>query len=181
MGKGASDRPGWGWIAGLTAFIYASLPVMPYIWRTLDRRAPWLLMGGMVAMALLSVGALWIVTLVDRGERRPLPLIVLATATGFFALGFYIPAFPSERVHFLEYGLLGMLILRASLRTMPQSWRASFGLAAVVLCTIGTLDEIIQFLLPNRFFDWRDLWFNLIGGLLGFGAYLVVAPPEGRP
>lgn len=181
MGSGASERPGWGWIAGLTAFIYVSLPVMPSLWSFLDRRSPWLLRGGMVLLAFLSVGVVWIVTLVDRGERRPLPLSVLALATGLFALGLYSPTYPSERLHFLEYGLLGMLILRASLRTKPHSWRASFGLAAVVLCLIGTVDEVIQYLLPNRFFDWRDLWFNVLGGLLGFGAYLVAAPPKGRP
>lgn len=174
----ASARVCWAWVAGLTVFIYASLPVAPALWTNIDKRAPLLLRGGLVALALLAAGALWRVVWKDRGERRPLPLLTLAAATVLFALGLTSPAFPSERFHFLEYGLMGMLVLRASLKSQPRSLKAAFGLAALVLCTLGTIDELIQYFLPNRFFDWRDIWFNIAGGLLGFGAYLVLSPPE---
>lgn len=177
MKHGASARVCWAWVAGLTVFIYASLPVAPALWTGMDKRAPLLLRGGLAALALLAAGALWRIVWKDKGERRPLPILALAAVTVLFAVGFISPAFPSERLHFLEYGLLGMLVLRASLKSRPRSLRAAFGLAALVLCTLGTIDELIQYILPNRFFDWRDIWFNIAGGLLGFGAYLVLSPP----
>jgi hypothetical protein len=136
------------------------------------------LRGSLVLLAVLSTGAFWAYALMERLERRPLPLSVLALATGLFAFGLYFPSFPSERFHFLEYGLLGALVLRASLKTRPAHWGASFGLAALVLTSIGVMDEVIQYFLPSRVFDWRDIWFNLSGGVLGFAAYLVVAPPK---
>lgn len=178
MLRGASARAGWGWVAGVTAFIYASLPVMPSLWGALDRRAPLMLRGSMVLVALLSVGGVWAAVLYERAERRPLPLMVLALATALLALGLYLPAFPTERFHFIEYGLLGALILRASLRSRPGDWKVGFGLAALVLVALGVMDEVFQYLLPNRVFEWRDIWFNIAGGLIGFGAYLVMAPPE---
>lgn len=179
MGKRAPERPGWGWVAGVTAFIYLSLPVMPWVWNALDRKTPWLLRGGVALLALLVLSTVWIVVLVDRRERRPLPLIVLSLLTALFTAGLFIVPYPSERIHFFEYGILGMLILRSSLRTMPESRWAGAGVAALVLAAIGSGDELIQYLLPNRVFDWHDIWFNVLGGALGFGAYVLAAPPEG--
>ncbi len=180
MVRWSAGRAGWGSVVGLTALIYVSLPVMPSVWRALSRRAPQAPVAGFWLLALVAVGAVWVTVWVKRGERRPIPLGVLAVTTGLFAWGISSPTYPAERFHFLEYGLLGILILRASVRTVPDRWATTFGRAALVLLTIGVVDEIIQFALPNRVFDLRDIWFNIYGGLLGFGVYLVVAPPAGR-
>ena len=180
MGRRAPERPGWGWVAGVTAFIYLSLPVMPSVWNAMGRRTPWLLRGGVALLALLVISAVWIVVLVDRRERRPLPLSFLGLLTAVFSVGLLSVSYPSERIHFFEYGVLGMLILRSSLRTMTESRWASAGVAALVLTAAGSGDELIQHLLPNRFFDWHDIWFNVLGGALGFGAYVLAAPREGR-
>ena len=40
---------------------------------------------------------------------------------------------------------------------------ATVGLAA----SVGLLDEAIQYLLPNRFGDIRDVGFNLLAGVMG--------------
>ncbi|MFQ6671734.1 MAG: VanZ family protein [Candidatus Tectimicrobiota bacterium] len=180
MGQRAAGGAGWGPVVGLTAFIYATLPVMPVVWRAVDRRAPNVLGPSAWLLALCAVGAMWRTIWVHRAERRPLPLGVLAITTGLFAWGITSPTFPAERFHFLEYGLLGMLTLRASFRTVPDRWAATFGLASLVLCIIGAGDEVVQAMLPNRVFDWHDIWFNIYAGLLGFGAYLGMAPPTRR-
>ncbi len=70
---------------------------------------------------------------------------------------------PEERIHFVEYGLLGFLFVKAfsstSLRTLTFS--------ALLVTLVGSIDELIQWFLPNRVGDLRDVLMNAVGGLLG--------------
>ena len=68
-----------------------------------------------------------------------------------------------ERIHFIEYGVLGVLISRAvNIRTFKEI------IATCCLITlIGVVDEIIQWYLPNRVGDIRDVTMNSFGGLSG--------------
>ncbi|MBF0430847.1 MAG: VanZ family protein [Fibrobacteria bacterium] len=70
-----------------------------------------------------------------------------------------------ERIHFLEYGVLGALIYMAFARHFPRV----VALVSAVLTTfwLGMGDEYIQFLLPNRVGEVRDSVINLISGILG--------------
>jgi hypothetical protein len=70
---------------------------------------------------------------------------------------------PEERFHFLQYGLLGILVLRTSrCETWPQLAKVSL---FVVL--IGMGDELIQWWLPNRVGDLRDVGMNSLAGVMG--------------
>ena len=68
-----------------------------------------------------------------------------------------------ERIHFVEYAFLGLLISRVVNVTKLHS--IIFSGCLVIL--IGTVDEIIQWFLPNRFGDLRDVFMNSVGGLSG--------------
>ena len=68
-----------------------------------------------------------------------------------------------ERIHFVEYAVLGLLISRAvNVRTLH-------GIIATccLITLIGVVDEIIQWFLPNRVGDMRDVFMNSVGGLSG--------------
>ena len=68
-----------------------------------------------------------------------------------------------ERIHFIEYAVLGLLISRAvNVRTLH-------GIIATcsLITLIGVVDEIIQWFLPNRVGDMRDVIMNSVGGLSG--------------
>jgi len=41
------------------------------------------------------------------------------------------------------------------------------GMAVGIVFVIGVGDELIQWLLPNRIFDLRDILFNILGGITG--------------
>lgn len=69
---------------------------------------------------------------------------------------------PEERLHFVEYGILGILAFKAFGKGFKKVM-----IAILFVLLIGTLDEIIQFILPNRVGDIRDVIFNAIGGSLG--------------
>jgi hypothetical protein len=82
-----------------------------------------------------------------------------------------------ERLHFVEYGFLTLLFYRA--------WSTRRNLAAVLLplmavLIVGTLDEGIQWFVPVRVGEWRDVLLNGVaiacGLLFGIGA-----DPPSRP
>ena len=68
-----------------------------------------------------------------------------------------------ERIHFVEYAFLGLLISRAVNVTNLQS----IIFTGFLVTLIGAVDEIIQWFLPNRFGDMRDVFMNSVGGLSG--------------
>lgn len=80
---------------------------------------------------------------------------------------------PEERIHLIQFGLLGLLAC-PSLKTgcgrgILRLWKP---LLFVIL--IGAADEFIQWFLPDRFFDLRDILFNAIGGFWGVLLFLTV-------
>jgi hypothetical protein len=82
-----------------------------------------------------------------------------------------------ERFHFVEYGLIAFLFYRV--------WRvrgdlSAFILPALAALIVGTLDEGLQWFVPDRIGEWRDLQLNAAaigcGLLFSFG----IDPPAPR-
>ena len=68
-----------------------------------------------------------------------------------------------ERIHFVEYAFLGLLISRAVNIVNLQG----IIYTGCLVTLIGVVDEIIQWFLPNRVGDIRDVLMNSSGGLSG--------------
>lgn len=84
---------------------------------------------------------------------------------------------PEEAVHFLEYGLLGFFLFKAlSYHIKDRSIYLSATLFALL---IGTFDEILQWMMPQRFWDFRDAGLNgLSGGLFQLTILTLVRPKK---
>lgn len=92
---------------------------------------------------------------------------------------FLISALPEERLHFLTYGLAGWLICwsveegshfpasSANDTTLIHEWI----LPCLLVWFAGSIDELIQWWLPNRVFDIRDILFNGISGITGVALF----------
>jgi hypothetical protein len=65
---------------------------------------------------------------------------------------------PEEAVHFLEYGVLGVLLYRVFEDRVPDP--TVYVAATLAGLLVGTVDEIIQWLVPGRFWDFRDIILN---------------------
>ena len=126
----------------------------------------------MVALAFLSTGGLVVWRLLVGGVGWRVMGTVSAIAAGYLLLLTSIPMMPEERLHFLEYGVVAALIYLA-LRERRVQFAASgtdsadilvrlqpFATALVLTGIFGWIDEGIQALLPNRFYDIRDVSFN---------------------
>jgi len=114
-----------------------------------------------------------------RALYRRYPLITvtalqlgLATLLGLVAHAYQLPV---ELFHLVSFGLLACWF--RLWRAFPNQPVPTFRpvsrpydpiLSALFFpALISLVDEILQWLTPERYFDWRDLWMNFLGALLG--------------
>lgn len=82
---------------------------------------------------------------------------------------------PVEAVHFLEYGLLGFFLFRALRFHMND--RCIYFIAFLSGSLVGTFDEILQWIVPLRLWDIRDVGLNaLSSGLFQIGLWKGIQP-----
>lgn len=86
------------------------------------------------------------------------------------------PRHADKGVHFLVYGLLGLLVGRALLA--ESRGRAHFAGAALAVAAFGALDEWHQSFIPGRYSDMHDWVADVIGGA---AALAVMAARARRP
>jgi hypothetical protein len=182
MGSAKGKRPGLAWVLlGLwTLLIFASIPTMRALQRWVAGHFGSATFGYAAVIAILAalLGAL------ARG-RRPrrwpdLPTVIWLVAIAAVSLWWtrQLWGAPEEAVHFIEYGALGVLAWRALRQHVPD---ASAQLAAALLTTlVGTADEIIQWLTPDRFWDLRDVALNAGVAALVQLAVWKTTPPAGQ-
>lgn len=161
----ARRDPGWGAVAAWTALIYAGIPLA----RTIQNfaAAHW----GRQVFVTVTVAAMATATLGTLLARRRAwrSALVLLAAGGFLA---YFAArrvrTPEEALHFIEYGVLGALLFRALAPRMPDP--AVYLCAAVLGSWIGLGDEALQWAMPGRFWDFRDVGLNTLAVVLVLAA-----------
>jgi hypothetical protein len=78
-----------------------------------------------------------------------------------------------ERIHLLEYGLLGWLAIKDTLREEKKIIKASI-FSALFILGVSIVDETFQWWLPYRVGDVRDVVFNEVGGLWGMSLFLII-------
>lgn len=95
----------------------------------------------------------------------------LAILTGLVAVLVMVASrmgIPEERTHLFEYALVGTLTYQALVERSRHSGGvgAPAVMAFLITAGIGWLDEIVQYFLPDRVYDWRDVGFNLLAAFL---------------
>jgi VanZ family protein len=138
---------------------------------------------GIFAAAALAVLAAVAVRAARTGARpRPAEIAVLA----FFAALYTVIVLsligrPEEALHFVQYGAVGGFAYAALAERRQRlaaadtaGWLAPRPAPAVAAflatAAAGWIDEGIQHLLPNRYYDLRDVAFNAAAGALAIAA-----------
>lgn len=164
-----TDRALWSIIAVYTGLIYATLSIVSRlrIWLA-ERFGPEVWDAVYWLFALIGLGLL--VSIVRRHRGRELLRAVAALGVVAALYAYYLSSmhYAVERIHFLQYGLLGALVY-AALRRHQASWVAMAQGAALVYW-IGLGDEAVQWALPNRVGEIGDGVINLFSGALGIAA-----------
>jgi len=86
-----------------------------------------------------------------------------------------------EAIHFVEYAALGVLLFRAWRQHGRDPLVYPLALAGVAL--VAWADEFLQWLMPGRFWDFRDIRLNVLAGAVGllFVAGIVSPGAIGMP
>jgi VanZ family protein len=71
---------------------------------------------------------------------------------------------PIERIHFVKYGMLCVFLFFS--QQAPRSI-TQLGAAALLSLSIGIVEECLQFFVPDRVFDFRDILLNTSAVLAG--------------
>jgi len=115
--------------------------------------------GTCVVIVLITIAALRFAA--NRPNTTHLTHVSLIGIAGLFVfLTFRLGArHPAEALHYLEYGLLSVLIYRAFTHRIHDY--SIFIAVAIVGTIVGIVDETIQWLTPRRFFTLEDIGLNL--------------------
>lgn len=111
-----------------------------------------------VGAAFLILSAALFLRLKIRSPSQYLWLAAVTAVYAYFTLKLWKN--PEEAVHFLEYGLLGYFLFRAfKFHIRDKSiFLAAFSAGAFV----GIWDEILQWAVPGRYWDIRDVGLNAL-------------------
>ena len=167
----------WFWVALCAFGIFLTVPFARSIQRFVSEKWGSAFFGYAV---LISTGIVFFLALYIlffklkiRSASNYIWLFAIGCTYVYFTLKLWEA--PEEAVHFLEYGLLGFFIFNAlKLKIRDKS---IFVTAFLIGCLIGIFDEILQWIVKERFWDFRDVGLNaLSSGLVQAAIWLGIKP-----
>ena len=166
MAEQTKRRLAWLWVALCSFSIYLIIPIARAIQRFVSAHWGRALFGYVVIGATVVSFCVLVLVLFSRFKVRAVSnyawLSLVAAGYIFFTLKLWKS--PEAAVHFLEYGLLGYFLFRALSFSIKD---AGIFLAAFFIGSlIGTFDEIIQWVVPGRYWDLQDVGLNALSGAL---------------
>lgn len=158
-------------LAGIwTGLIYATLYIMRPVCEFF-RQYSWFsfcVNGGIAFVIVLLV----LVFVRKKYIRKPATYFLLfLVMTGYF-FGMTLLSIPEERLHFIEYGVLAFLVYRALMLDFKNG--ESYFAAFIITSFVGLGDEGIQYLLPNRYYQLKDVCLNSVSAALGLALVYVI-------
>ena len=180
MTEATRQRPALDWLllCAWVGVIYATLPVARWIRDWFTERGKLDLLGQVpiaILAAGLAAGLWWLV--VRRRERRPSTYVYLALIVAAYAVVLVrLAEFAVERLHLIEYGLVAYFAVRCTRHTLERRW--AYGVALLIVVNVGYVDEVIQYFLPLRYYDPRDVVTNALSGLLGLFVVMAITRPD---
>ena len=128
----------------------------------------------------LAIGLAILAALVKIRDRRGLRYgaialaLVLGTAYAAWNAQGIAEVDAVERVHFVEYGIIALLFYRA---WRPRADLSMFVLPLLAGIAVGTLEEWLQWFIPGRVGDIRDVFLNCVALACGLLFSAGIDPP----
>lgn len=165
------ERRLWLWAVVVAVVIFTAADLARAVSEALHR-------SGLPASGpnLFSIGMLLIgIMILVQGLRGRPRGVEVGFAVGLVAitvLGLARGLSEAERSHLIEYAVLALIVYEALVerRRCGRPVPVPAVLAIGVTTLVGTLDECIQILLPNRTFDWFDIGFDFLASVLAVGS-----------
>jgi hypothetical protein len=173
------ERALWLWAGAVVVAIYSTLGVARVVVEGLRER-------NLLRLGVATLIVLLALVLAVRLMRRGPGWREVATALGaalLYAAVFVLVERAEERLHIVEYGAVGALVylaLEERRRNGRPAPGASWLLAVLAAAALGWLDEGIQKILPNRYYDVQDVVLNALGGLLAVVTIVLLGRARSR-
>lgn len=153
----------WLQVIILTILIFSTLSIVRPIVNFLKKTGTL----DIVVWGSLIVFCFFLVYFIKQAKLKSMPrYIVLGILLICYGLSLqYLIVAPEERIHFIEYGMLSLFFFRAFSFDIRKKW-LNYALTLSAVSLVGYLDEVVQYILPNRVYDIRDVGLNSLAGFL---------------
>jgi VanZ family protein len=157
----------WLWVLLCTAVIYSTIPVarsmQKFISANIGREFFTHAVIFCIVCGFCIVFYFLITKLKVKNITQYLWLLLCGSIMIYFTLA--LKKYPEEAVHLLEYSILSFVVFRA-LSFKIQDWTVYIS-TVLIASVIGTFDELIQWITPDRVGHYKDIQLNTVSGLIG--------------
>ena len=157
-------------VIGYVMFLLGSAYFVPFLWFFVEKHVFW---SNLLPEILAALFFILPIRLLFKEPFR-IPSFMVSGALFFYGMTRIQRAV--EQIHFIEYGMLAFFLFRFLKHSLKSPWSYAGSVAGAF--GVGVVDELIQGLLPNRFFDPRDIWINLWSAALGMMVIATLSMPR---
>ena len=167
----------WLWVCLCSLAIFLTVPIarriQGFVYNNWGREVFGYFVLVALAIGFASLLYYLVFKLKIRNPSNYIWLIIISGLYIYFTLKLW--EIPEEAIHFLEYGLLGFFLFRALRYNIKD--KSIYITATFLVLIIGIFDEILQWIIPQRYWDFRDAGLNgLSGGLFQLTIWKVLKP-----
>ncbi|MDD3089708.1 MAG: VanZ family protein [Candidatus Omnitrophica bacterium] len=166
MNKKPDGTVVWAVFAVYVLTVFLSLGAAPEIWKAINAS-----LGGkgiywvLIVYGMAAVGALAYIAVTFKGRNIWHYLVLPASGVCYFLL-IKASKMPDEKIHLAEYSIMAALACLAFRGHFDKKDPLLYVSAGALSVFLGFLDEIVQLMLPNRYFDWNDVLVNAASSIL---------------
>jgi VanZ family protein len=167
----------WLYVLGFVGLIYSTLYIVRPICTYLKAATPFSLLVNIlciVVLILLGIGIGMKIRIQKLSSYVILSMVLLV-----YIYGLAVLQYPEEKIHLIEYGFLAYLVIKAI--RVDVSKPIAYGYAFILVSVIGWIDEGIQYLLPNRYYQIEDVILNSVSGALGLFLVFILNREQRKP
>ncbi|MEK6590716.1 MAG: VanZ family protein [Nitrospinota bacterium] len=164
----------WIFLIIYSLIIILTLPLMPLLLKVYYNNSSFPLSWVCYILSALLGIYIFVYLIFIKGEQRGIVYF-------WFILLSFISAFlisrqklPAEKFHFIEYGFLSYFSYSAVEKSLEIGQLLHYTFVSLIVLIISSIDEFIQYLLPNRVGEFSDIFLNLISGMLGLMTIVLV-------
>jgi len=158
----------WSFVIMYLALIYATLGAATIIWDTFDD-----FLGGKGVLAIFVIGVIAGIALLPymafiKKERSINNYFLLMLFVFMFLVLNKLAVYAVDKVHMIEYAVLSILLYNALKIDVDRFDIKLYIIGSLVCLVAGSVDEALQWVMPDRYFDWRDIWLNFLSSITAF-------------
>lgn len=158
-------RP-WLWVLFYTLFIFSTIPlardIQRFVYSALAKEFFTYIILFIILVSLTILLYLFVFRFGISRISQYIWLLICAGLYGYYTIK--LKKHPEEAVHFLEYGLLSYLFFIAFSRRIKD--HTIYITSTLSVLFVGMLDEFIQWMMPERFWDFKDIGLNTLAGAI---------------